>query len=317
MQLELWGGVECTINRVRDEYLEQLSRTGHISRISDFDRFAELGIKALRHPILWECQPSHASEEERWRWAEVSLRRLGELGIRPIVGLVHHGSGPKHTNLLDPNFATEVATYAEQVATRFPEIQDYTPVNEPLTTARFSALYGHWYPHHRDEHSFACALVNECRAIVLAMEAIRRINPSARLIQTDDVGKIYSTPALSYQAEFENERRWCSYDLLCGVVDRDHRMWGHFRWAGIKEADLEWFLDHPCPPDVVGINHYLSGERYLDEHLERYPADSHGGNGRDDYADVLAARVLQEGTAGPSGVLMEAWERYGLPIAVT
>ena len=28
-----------------------------------------------------------------------------------------------------------------------PHITNYTPVNEPLTTARFSGLYGAWYPH--------------------------------------------------------------------------------------------------------------------------------------------------------------------------
>src|SRR4051812_36575161 len=166
MKLDLWGGVECTINRIRDEYMEQLRRTGHTRRLSDFERFAEMGIKALRHPILWECQPSHCCEAGRWAWAKASLRELDRLGIRPIVGLVHHGSGPKHTNLLDRNFAVEVASYAQEVATRFPEIQDYTPINEPLTTARFSALYGHWYPHHRDEYSFACALLNQCRAVV-------------------------------------------------------------------------------------------------------------------------------------------------------
>ena len=69
---------------------------------------------------------------------------------------VHHGSGPGSTNLLDPKFPEKLARYAQEVATRFPYVVDYTPVNEPLTTARFSALYGYWYPHRRDEHSFAC-----------------------------------------------------------------------------------------------------------------------------------------------------------------
>ena len=149
------------------------------------------------------------------------------------------------------------------------------------------------------------------------MEAIRQVNPSARLIQTEDLGKLHSSPALAYQAEFENERRWSTYDLLCGRVDRNHRMWDHFRWAGVAECELEWFLEHPCPPDVIGLNHYLSGERYLDEHLTRYPAETHGGNGRDTYADVLAARVLRDGASGPGALLLECWERYGIPIAIT
>jgi dTDP-4-dehydrorhamnose reductase len=43
------------------------------------------------------------------------------------------------------------------VAARYPWLRDYTPVNEPLTTARFSGLYGVWYPHHRNTHSFVRA----------------------------------------------------------------------------------------------------------------------------------------------------------------
>ncbi len=315
---ELWGGVECTINRVGDEYIEQLRRTGHVENFAaDFERFAKLGIKALRQPILWECTQPDSTQAGNWRWAELALDALTRLGIRPIVGLLHHGSGPKCTNLLDPTFAIKFAEYAKNVALHFPEVQDYTPVNEPLTTARFSALYGHWYPHARDEHSFTRALLNQCRAVVLAMRAIREVNPSARLIQTDDLGKVHSSPSLAYQAEFENERRWSTFDLLCGRVDRSHRMWHHFRWAGIPEADLEWFVEHPCPPDVIGLNHYLSGERYLDDHLERYPDGTHGGNGTHRYADVPAARVLRSGTFGVDTLLMEAWKRYERPIAIT
>jgi hypothetical protein len=35
------------------------------------------------------------------------------------------------------------------------------PFNEPLTTARFSALYGLWYPHHRSDQSFIRAVLNQ------------------------------------------------------------------------------------------------------------------------------------------------------------
>ena len=35
--------------------------------------------------------------------------------------------------------------------------------NEPLTTARFSALYGAWYPHAKDDALFSRAVVNRGR----------------------------------------------------------------------------------------------------------------------------------------------------------
>ncbi|MBV9791580.1 MAG: sugar nucleotide-binding protein [Chloroflexi bacterium] len=285
--------------------------------MTDLDLFAELGLKALRYPVLWERTAPAGIDSADWSWPDQRLSRLRELGIRPIVGLVHHGSGPRFTSLIDPQFPEQLAQYARLVAERYPWIDSYTPVNEPLTTARFSGLYGRWYPHGHDDRSFVRALLNQCRAVMLAMQAIREVNSAAQLIQTDDLGKIWSTPQLAYQAEFENERRWLSFDLLTGRVDRQHPLWGYLRYAGADEAELAWFAEHPCPPDLIGINHYLSGERFLDERVRLYPDTPIGGNGRLNYVDVLAARVLATGADGPRVLLREAWQRYGLPIAVT
>jgi dTDP-4-dehydrorhamnose reductase len=52
--LQLWGGLECTVNRVRDQFFNQLDRNGHGQRDDDIARFASLGIRAIRYPILWE-----------------------------------------------------------------------------------------------------------------------------------------------------------------------------------------------------------------------------------------------------------------------
>ncbi|HEV2130941.1 MAG TPA: sugar nucleotide-binding protein, partial [Longimicrobiaceae bacterium] len=155
------------------------------------------------------------------------------------------------------------------------------------------------------------------RAVALAMRAIREIVPSARLVQTEDLGRVSSTAPLSYQAEFENERRWLTWDLLCGRVGRHHPMWSYLLQHGVRTAELEPLLDAPCPPDVIGVNHYLTSERFLDHRLERYPPHTHGGNGRHAYADVEAVRVGEAGLAGPHVLLREAWDRYGLPLAVT
>jgi dTDP-4-dehydrorhamnose reductase len=315
--LELWGGVECTVNRVGDRYLDQLECNGHATRLEDLDRFAALGIRAIRYPVLWERIAPNGLENVDWSWADERLSYLRDLGIRPIVGLVHHGSGPLHTNLLDSAFATGLAEFAEAVATRYPWIDDYTPVNEPLTTARFSGLYGHWYPHARDDVSFITALLNECKAIALSMQVIRQVNPNARLVQTEDLGKTFSTPLLNYQTEFENARRWLSFDVLCGRVNFEHELWSYLGKIGIDPAELQWFLDHPCPPDLIGINRYLTSDRFLDERLDRYPPHTHGGNGRHQYADVEAVRVCTEGVCPVADLLRDVWERYHIPLAIT
>jgi dTDP-4-dehydrorhamnose reductase len=159
--------------------------------------------------------------------------------------------------------------------------------------------------------------MTQCRATVLAMRAIRAVNPDARLIQTEDLGRTWSTPALAYQADFENERRWLSFDLLHGRLDRDGPVWSYLRWLGVDEYALRWFEDNPCPPDVLGINTYMTSERFLDERVGRYPPATHGGNMRDAYADVEAVRVRAEGLAGARALLGQTWARYRRPVAIT
>lgn len=315
--LEVWAGFECTLNRVGDRQHDQLHFTGHHGRIEDLDRLAALGVRTIRYPILWEHVAGATTPVGRWTHADAAMRRLRELGIEPIVGLVHHGSGPLHTNLLDDSFAEGLADFAASVAARYPWVTRFTPVNEPLTTARFSALYGVWYPHARDELSFWRATLNQIRATRLAMHAIRAITPQAELVQTEDLGFTHSTEALRYQADFENERRWLTFDLLAGRVRPGHAMYDYALSCGMGADGIARAVGDGCEPSIIGINHYLTSERWLDERLERYPEHTHGGNGRDQYADVEAVRVAEASLAGPRQLLLQAWERYGIPLAIT
>ncbi|RDI61922.1 family 1 glycosylhydrolase [Microvirga subterranea] len=316
--LELWGGLECTVARIGDDFRDQSLETGHRDRIEDLDRIADLGIRTLRYPILWETISPVSPDEADFSWHDERVARMQQLGIRAIAGLCHHGSGPGYTDMLDPAWPELLARHARNVAERYPHLDLYTPVNEPLTTARFSGLYGHWYPHGTGYGPFLTALVNECKATVLAMRAIRRIRPDAQLVQTDDMGKTFSTPALAYQAEHENQRRWLTFDLLCGMVDRHHPWWRILRDHGVSEDNLNLFLEADAAPDIIGINHYLTSERYLDQNLNRYPEHHWGGNGRDRYADAEAVRMpLPAAELGPVARLRETWERYRRPVAVT
>jgi len=315
-RLELWGGLECTLNRVRDRWYSQLAWTGHEQRISDLELIAGLGIRTLRYPVLWEQCAPHSLAEVDWRWADQRLRRLQELHIQPVVGLIHHGSGPRYADIGSERFAPGLAEFAMRFAERFPWVDRYTPVNEPLTTARFSGLYGHWYPHGTDDRTFVRTLLNQCSAIRLAMQAIRTVNAGAQLVQTEDLGTTYAAGAAVSQAEFDNERRWLSWDLLCGRVDRHHPLRPFLLRSGASAEELDLLVHEPCAPSVIGINHYVTSDRYLDPRLEKYPPHTWGGNGRQRYADVEAVRVL-EGSYCGWRVIDQAWSRYRLPLALT
>ncbi|HEX9979851.1 MAG TPA: family 1 glycosylhydrolase, partial [Flavobacterium sp.] len=314
---EIWAGIECTINRLASGYIDQLALNGHYDRDDDLDAIAGLGITTLRYPVLWEKHQPQKHQKPDFTWAASRLERLKQLQIKPIVGLVHHGSGPEYTNLLDPDFPELLAGYAKEVATAFPWVEMWTPVNEPLTTARFSGLYGIWYPHETNDVSFIKMLLHQLKGVVLAMREIRKINPDAKLVQTEDLGKTYSTPLLKYQADMENRRRWLTYDILCGKFTAKHRFWKNFVRLGIPTEEMEFFLQNPCPPDIIGVNHYVTSERYLDQNVRKYPKHTRGGNTIHNYADVEAIRIKLKVPSGFSVLVKELWKRYKLPIAVT
>lgn len=315
--LEIWGGIECTINRVEEEYFDQLQLSGFNESEEYLQQIISLGIKVLRFPVLWEQHQPDQEKQIDWTRTSKQLDLLRHNGIEPIAGLIHHGSGPSYTNLLEPCFPEKLADYARKVAEKFPWIRYYTPVNEPLTTARFSGLYGIWYPHKESECDFLKMLINQLKAVVLSMKVIREINPSAMLVQTEDLGKTYSTPLLSYQANFENQRRWLTNDLLCGKVNSNHSFYNYLLQHGISLEELNFFIDNSCVPDILGYNHYVTSERYLDEKLFLYPEHLHGGNGIHQYVDTEAVRVPHDHACGLKNLLTEAWDRYHLPMAMT
>lgn len=314
--LELWGGIECSHVQIGAVIRDQLREQGHWERSDDLDLVAGLGIRRLRMAVLWGAIA--ATGEPDFRWPDRRFAHARALGIDPIAGLLHHGWGPGGITPLDAGFSAAFAAYAGAVAQRYPWIRDYTPINEPVTTARFAGLYGLWHPHGRDEATFLRLAFGAIEATAAAMAAIRRHRPDAQLIQTEDVGHTFAPPELDHQAAYENTRRFLGFDLLCGRVDRGHPFHARLRDAGIAEARLQALVHAPCPPDILGLDHYLTSDRWLDPDVAAHPHHPVGGNGRQVYVDVAAAHIpALRPRLGVLHRLHELHARYHLPIAVT
>ena len=116
---------------------------------------------------------------------------------------------------------------------------------------------------------------------------------------------------------FYNERRWLTWDLLCGKVDPSHALWDYLVGTGIDQEELFWLRDNPCPPSIIGVNYYATSDRWLDHRVHRYPENYHGTYHGTPYADIETPRVLATPTPGIGPFLREVWDRYGLPVAVT
>jgi len=100
-----------------------------------------------------------------------------------------------------------------------------------------------------------------------------------------------------------------------------HALWDRLTAYGLEDR-LRAIAADPCPPDVIGINHYLSSERLLDHRVDNHPeravADRKPGDSAGvTLVDVDAIRHLRSGVIGLPALLQQTWQRYGLPIAVT
>jgi dTDP-4-dehydrorhamnose reductase len=295
--IELWASPEPTVARIGENaWRDQLAETGHAARLEDIELLASLGVAATRYPVVWE--------RGDFAWARPRLERLRERGVEPIVTLLHHGSGPAHTSLVDPDFPHLFADYAEAAARAFPWVRRWTPINEPLTTARFSTLYGHWYPNLRDDRAFGTAVTNEALAIELAIQRICKVNPRAELMVTEDLqGFRAGDGGVQREVDFLRERSYLGLELLMGRVRKGHSMWTYLtRDAGVSESLLAEIAARARPPDLIGWNWYPYSERVLF---------------RRDGAIVDVGAVTLDGfPISPRPLLRAAYARLGLPQAI-
>ena len=313
----VWAGFESARVRVRRATVDQLELTGHAARAGDIGLLAWLGVTAVRYPIGWDRIASRGLAAADWSWADARLLRLAEHRIEPIAGLLHHGGGPRGMSILHPHFPAAFGNFALAVARRYPWIGTYIPINEPLTTARFAGLYGLWHPHARDDAVFARLLLAQCLAIRAATDAVRSVRPDARVIVSEDVGRTFSTPQLAPIARRANERRWLSWDLLAGRVDEHHPMWPLLASSVTARRDLYSLLDRPAPPDILGIDHYVTSDRYLDERIDAFPESVRPRSFQPRYVDVEAVRVAGLPGDGVARAIDDTWDRYRRPVALT
>ncbi len=264
--IRYWASPEPTIARIDGQTVrDQLAETGHDARADDVALLGSLGVAATRLPVLWERVAPIDPRERSFAWACDRAARLRTLGIEPIVTLLHHGSGPSYTDLLDDAFPELFAEYAEAAARALPFVRRFTPINEILTTARFSALYGVWYPNARDDASFGRALTNQVRAVQLAMRRIRRVTTDAELVTTEDLqGFVAGDAGVRDYVGFLHERRWLALDMLEGRVTARHPLHAYLRdRAQVSEATFAAMRADATPIAIAGFNHYAHSERYL------------------------------------------------------
>ena len=116
-----------------------------------------------------------------------------------------------------PTFPGYFAEYARAFAARYPWVQLYTPVNEILIAAKFSAKYGWWNERLRSDAAFVTAIKHLCQANLLAMRAIQETRPDAVFVQSETIEYFHAEdPSCFARCRLLNETRFLPLDLTYG-----------------------------------------------------------------------------------------------------
>jgi beta-glucosidase len=284
--------------------LDEYELTGHYDRwVEDLTLMAELGVRTARYGIPWH-RVNPEPNRWTWEWADRPLERLLELGIDPIVDLVHYGLPPWLENAyLDPDFPARMAEYASRLAERFRgRIYGYTPLNEPRITAWYCGRLGWWPPFRRGWRGFVQVMLAVCRGIVTTTQALDSVDPEILPVHVDATDLYVSDdPALAPEVERRQQIVFLALDLVSGRVSPGHPLWSWLLDRGAREADLAWFAERGLDLPVVGMNLYPMFT------LKRLARTARGLRISMPYADADLVERL--------GRLY--WERYRRPLMIT
>jgi beta-glucosidase len=256
-------GIEDTFitapSPVTGRTLDEYELTEHYARWrEDIGLIAELGVTHARYGIPWH-KINRQPNAWDWEFADKSLEHLLELGVEPIVDLVHYGLPSWIENAyLHPDFPKFMAEYAHRAAERFKgRIYLWTPLNEPRITAWYCGKLGWWPPFQHGWRGFVRVLLAACRGMVETAEALTAVDEQNLAVHVDATDLYESAdPALAKEVSHRQEIVFLALDLISGRVTSQHSLYRWLSDLGVTDQELDWFQEHAVTLEIIGINLY-------------------------------------------------------------
>jgi beta-glucosidase/6-phospho-beta-glucosidase/beta-galactosidase len=246
----LLAGYECSthVNR-RGERQDLVSMTQHDRFLEeDYSRLSGHGFRTVREGVPWYRIDRGGRYDFRpvAPFVDAGMRH----GLTQIWDLFHYGF-PTHLDPFREDFVARFADYCNAFArylmrrtgdtsgavTRF-----YTPVNEPSFYCWAAGEVGWFAPFERDKgFELKLQLVKAC---IAGINAIRDADPGARMVNVDPAVHVVAPadePGLADDAERFSQFQWQFWDMVVGK-----------EWPQLGGS--------PAHLDIVGVNHYLSGQ---------------------------------------------------------
>jgi beta-glucosidase/6-phospho-beta-glucosidase/beta-galactosidase len=279
--------------------VDSLHTTRHTEHFrQDLRLVQRAGVRSLRYPAPWHSIEARRGEY-RWDWMDEAMGALRELGLDPIVDLVHHTSFPDwlEGGFSNPELPRAELEFAQAFAERYPWASRYTVFNEPWLTTFMCGFQGVWPPHGRSPEVFVPMLLNVGRAICEVSAMLNRTVRGLELIHVETCEHHKALDAESEVfAEMLNERRFLMHDLVLGRMHEGHLLYPYLSAHGMTSEDVAWFAEHRARIDVLGLDYYSHSE---------YQFHKHG------------AIVPSGEPRGFAAVARDYIDRYGLPVMLS
>jgi beta-glucosidase len=306
----IWAsGIENTfVPQGRPGYrpLEEYELMGHYDHWrEDLALGRELGLNAIRWGVPWyRVEPQQGTFD--WSWTDQVIPYLvEELGITPIVDLMHYGCPFwLRREFASPHYPEAVAAYAGAFAERYAGlVKWYTPLNEPLVNSLMCGKRGVWPPYLRGDAGYIRVMLQLAHGMLRTVEAIRRVDPESMMVHVEATGLMRAAKKdLEALAVEDQHRGYLSFDLMTGRVDRDHPLFSWLIRNGAKFDDLLAIADRRITLDVLGLNFYpqwSTQQLYIDKK----------GN--------LAYRATEQEGSGFAALIEDFHRRYDAPVIIT
>ncbi len=293
-------GIECSYPKVEHgKRRDQLEETLHYKYWrEDLELCKETGARVLRYgPPYYRIHTG--AHQYDWSFTDEVLPVMRDMGIIPIIDLCHFGVPDWAGDFQNNDWSFLFADYAEAFAKRYPWIKYYTPVNEILVCARFSAKDGIWNEQLKSDRAMVTAHGNMCSVSLHAIEQILKVRPDAIFFQSESAEVFLERfPETRGAVEFKNQLRFITFDFLYGhEVDGEVLMF--LMDNGVSREDYRSTLEYGRrfgPHCVMGMDYYALNERVIQP----------GGE------DTGVGPAL-----GWHTIARQYWERYRKPMMLT
>ena len=306
----IWAsGIEDTFvpqTRLGHRALDEYELMGHYEHWrEDLALLSEVGVRAARWGVPWyRVEPTPGNFD--WRWTdEVIPHIVEELGIVPIIDLMHYGCPFwLRREFASDEYPVAVASYAAAFARRYGSLVSwYTPLNEPLVNALMCGRRGLWPPYLRGDAGYIRIMLQIVRGVINTVEALKNVDPNAVMVQVEATGLSRAIRQELEVLALEDQRRgYLFFDLIAGMVTHDHPLFGWLLRNGASPDELADIVQRRIPIEVLGMNFYpqwSTKQIYVD----------HKGR--------ISYRSIEHDGDGFAALIEDYYHRYKTPIIIT